>query len=151
MLGMMNGERISVQSDGDIGASGIIANGVRERNDIHALASKNKNSISIMVWNYQDADLPAPASPVRLLISGVDTTKVRVHHYRVDQHFSNSFEKWKALGRPQHVSPEQYEELEQAGHLQLFTSPQWQDASEGKTEVTFDLPMQGVSLIQLVW
>src|SRR5688572_16421439 len=40
MLGMMSGDRISVTSNGGFRASDIIANGVRERADVQALASK---------------------------------------------------------------------------------------------------------------
>ena len=74
-----------------------------------------------------------------------------MNHYRVDQQFSNSFEVWKAMGKPQNVNAEQYKELEKAGQLQLYDSPAWQDVNNGKTVLKFDLPRQGVSLIQLTW
>lgn len=32
--------------------------------------------------------------------------------------------KWKAIGKPQQVTDEQYKELERAGQLQLYTSPE---------------------------
>jgi len=151
MFGMMNGQRISVQSEGGFQASDIIAKGVRDRNDIHAMASKNQNSICILVWNYHDDNVIGAASPVELIVNGIGKNKVLVHHYRVDQRFSNSFEKWKAIGKPQQVTTEQYQELESAGQLQLFASPQWTDTKGGKAVLKFDLPRQGVSLIQLTW
>ena len=55
------------------------------------------------------------------------------------------------MGRPQQVTDEQYEELERAGQLQLYTSPEWKEINNGKTLLKFDLPRQGVSLIQLNW
>ena len=73
------------------------------------------------------------------------------HHYRVDQQYSNSFEKWKAMGRPQQVSDEQYRELASAGQLQLITSPGWEKIHDGEIVLKFYLPKQGVSLIQLTW
>jgi xylan 1,4-beta-xylosidase len=69
----------------------------------------------------------------------------------VDQQFSNSFEKWKAMGKPQEVTSPQYKELETAGQLQLVTSPQWKNVNSGKMTLHFDLPRQGVSLIRLTW
>ena len=42
-------------------------------------------------------------------------------------------------------------ELERAGQLQLFTSPEWRQTDSGKTVLKFDLPQQGVSLLQLTW
>jgi xylan 1,4-beta-xylosidase len=151
MFGMMNGSRIPVTSDDALKAVDIIAKGVTTRNDIHAIASKNQNSISIMIWNYHDDDLPGVASPIELAIKGIDKNGVLVHHYRVDQQFSNSFEKWKAMGRPQHVTPEQYSELERAGQLQLLTSPEWKRSGKDEMVLKFDLPRQGVSLVQLSW
>lgn len=151
MFGMMNGQRISVRSDNGLSASDIIANGVRERNDINGIASKNENSISVMVWNYHDDDVTSASSMVELVVEGLSNNKVLVQHYRVDDQFSNSFEKWRAMGAPQQVTAEQYKELERAGQLQLYTSPEWKVTSNGKAELKFDLPRQGVSLIQLIW
>ena len=151
MFGMMNGRRVSVNTDGGFNALDIIANGVREKIDINAIASKDQNSVSVMVWNYHDDNIAGPASPVALTVNGIGKSKVLVHHYRVDDQFSNSFEKWKIMGKPQNVSSEQYKELERAGQLQLFTSPEWKEAKDGKTVLKFDLPRQGVSFIQLSW
>jgi xylan 1,4-beta-xylosidase len=151
MLGMMSGERTQVTSQNGFDARDIITNGVRERNDVHALASKDGNSVWIMVWNYHDDDVPGTASPVEVIVNGIDKSKVLVHHYRVDQQFSNSFEKWKSMGKPQSVTAEQYLQLENAGQLQLFTSPNWMVATNGKAILKFDLSSQAVSLLRLSW
>ena len=151
MFGLMNGKRISVYSDNGLTAVDIIVNGVREQNDINALASKNEHSIAIMVWNYHDDNVAGPSSPVELTVNEPGSEKVLVHHYRVDHQFSNSFEKWKAMGSPQQVTDEQYRELERSGQLQLYTSPEWKVVTNEKVVLEFDLPRQGVSLIQLTW
>jgi xylan 1,4-beta-xylosidase len=152
MFGMMEGKRVSVKATNGLSAADIIANGVKQNNDINALAAKSQNSISIMVWNYHDDDITGVTSPVQLNIAGIgNNKKVLVKHYRVDQEYSNSFEKWKALGKPQTVTPAQYKELERAGQLQLFTSPEWIDITNGKAMLTYDLPRQAVSFIQLSW
>ena len=151
MFGMMNGKKLSVKCDSGFNASDIIANGVKGKNDINAIASKNGNIISIMVWNYHDDNLPGGDSPVELTINGISNKKVLVHHYRIDQQFSNSFERWKAMGKPQNVTDEQYKELENAGQLQLYNSPQWNEVMNGRAVLKFSLPRQAVSLIQLTW
>jgi hypothetical protein len=46
-------------------------------------------------------------------------------------------------------SPEQYLRLEQAGQLQLFESPEWLRATNGRVTLKFDLPRHGVSLLKL--
>jgi len=151
MFGMMNGNRISVKCDDGLTAADIITKGVRDKNDINAIASKNRNSVCIMVWYYHDDDVAGVSSPVELNVNGIGNKSVLIHHYRVDQQFSNSFEKWKALGRPGQVTDEQYKTLESAGHLQLYNSPEWKKTNNGKTILKFDLPRQGVSLIKMTW
>lgn len=151
MFGMMKGQRISVASDGGLNVNDIISEGVRKGNDVHAIASKDQHSISVMVWNYRDDNIATPPSPIDLTISGINEKKVLVHHYRVDHEFSNSFEAWKAMGKPHEVVGEQYRALEWSGQLQLYTSPEWMAAADGKAVLKFDLPRQGVSLIQLSW
>src|SRR5688572_4721378 len=151
MFGMMDGSRIKVKADNGLNATDIIGKGVRENNDINAMASKDQNSVCIMVWNYHDDNVPCPPSPVELFINGTGSNKVFVTHYRVDERFSNSFEAWKAMGKPQQVTAEQYKTLERAGQLQLYTSPEWKKTNKGVVALQFDLPGQGVSLIQLSW
>jgi xylan 1,4-beta-xylosidase len=151
MFGLMDGKRIAVRSYDALTAADIINNGVRNRNDVHAIAGKDENSIWAMVWNYHDDDLPGIASPVEIVINGIIDPKILVHHYRVDEIFSNSFEKWKAIGKPQQVTSEQFKELEAAGQLQLYTSPEWKNVNDGTVVLKFNLPGQGVSLIRLTW
>ena len=151
MFGMMNGQRVSVQSENGLSAADIISSGVRGRNDIYAIASKNKNSVSIMVWNYHDDNVAGASSIVNLNVNGIESSKVLVHHYRVDDQFSNSFEEWKSIGSPQQVTNEQYKKLESAGQLHLYTSPEWIETNSRNVDLKFDLPKQGVSLIQLTW
>lgn len=151
MLGMMKGDRVEVISNMPVGATDIIKNGVKNQPDINALACKDDKSISIMIWNYHDDDLPAAASSVELSVNGINKDKVILTHYRVDHQHSNSFEKWKAMGRPQQVSSAQYEELEEAGLLEKVGIGEFKSVKDGKFDLKFDLPRQGVSLVVLTW
>ena len=151
MFGMMNGNRLVVKSDNGFKAADIIANGVRERNDISAIASKNENSICVMVWNYHDDDITGTSAPVKLSVSGIGNEQLLLEHYRVDGQLSNSFEAWKAMGKPQQVTSAQYDALEKAGQLQTLESPQWKKVKDGVVEVEFHLPRHGVSFIRLTW
>jgi xylan 1,4-beta-xylosidase len=151
MFGMMNGKRVSVSAKNGMNVTDIIAKGVRESNDINAIASKGNNSACVMIWNYHDEDLPGSSSPIELTINGIPGNNVLIQHYRIDQQFSNSFEKWKAMGGPQQVTDEQYKLLESAGQLQLYCSPEWKKTNNGKALLNFDLPRQAVSLIRITW
>ena len=151
MFGMMTGTRVAV-SGGAYGTLGIRDSGVKtSAPDINVLASKGNNDLSVMVWNYHDDDLPANPSPVRIDISGFTSSKVLVHEYRIDKEYSNSYEVWKKMGSPQNPTPEQYEALEKAGALKLFTSPFWTDTKDGLITLSINLPRQGVSLFKLTW
>jgi xylan 1,4-beta-xylosidase len=88
---------------------------------------------------------------VEIEIKGLPSGRLLLHHYRIGQDHSNSYAVWKRMGSPQNPTPQQYAELERAGQLQLFASPQWINTREGTAVLGFDLPRQGVSLLRLSW
>ncbi|MBQ5416726.1 MAG: beta-xylosidase, partial [Bacteroidales bacterium] len=132
-------------------ADDILAQSVRADADVSAVANATENSVSIMVWNYHDDDLPAPATPVTVNFRGIGADRVLVSQYRIDNEYSNSYEAWKAMGSPQDPTPEQYRALEQSGQLQMNASPAFRNVSDGRLDVDFVLPRQGVALIRLSW
>jgi len=148
---MMSGTRVAV-TGGVYDAFKIRDSGVKATApDINALASKDKNGVSIMVWNYHDDDLPAKASQVRINVSGLSPSKVLVKEYRIDKENSNSYEVWKSMGSPQNPTQEQCETLVKAGALKIFTSPLPADTRNGYINLKLNLPRQGVSLFRLIW
>lgn len=151
MFGMMTGKRIAVAQQNGYDAAGIIAKSVRGQRDIAAIASKDDHSVNIMVWNYQDNDVPGNASRVAVTVNGINASKLLIQQYRVDKNFSNAFEKWVSLGKPQVVTPAQYEELQRAGQLQLLDSSEWKETNKGTVVLKFDLPVQAVSFFKLSW
>jgi len=151
MYGMMDGTRVNV-SGGKYDLKTMTEKGVKEAEaDINALACKGKHSVSVMVWNYHDDDLPADETAVEIAIAGLPAKSILVQEYRIDQGNSNSFEAWKKMGSPQNPSPEQIAELEKAGQLKLFSSPEWIKANQDKTVKKIELPRQGVSLLKFSW
>ena len=152
MYGLMQGgSLVSVKSSSPVSADQIIENSVREKSDISAIANATENSVSFLVWNYHDDDLPAPAADITVNFDHLGAERVLVSHYRIDNQFSNSYEAWKGIGSPQEPTPEQILFLEQSGQLQMYTSPAWKDAPEGKLNLDFTLPRQGVSLVRISW
>jgi xylan 1,4-beta-xylosidase len=153
MAGMMSGDRVKVESSGAVGLDAILKEGVKGKPDIDALAARAEREVSVMAWNYHDNDAPAPDSYVRLTISGIPAAaqRVLVKHYRIDRDHGNAYTVWKEMGSPQNPTPEQYARLEAAGQLQLLTSPEWIGGKDGKVELSFALPRQAVSLIQVSW
>jgi xylan 1,4-beta-xylosidase len=139
MAGLLRGDRVKVESTG--------------APQVDALATASGRGITVLVWNYRNADVPGPASPVQLTITGVPETASRtlLRHYRIDETHSNAFTAWQRSGSPQSPSPEQYQLLENAGQLQLLESPRHAAAKDGTLQIQFVLPLQGLSLLELSW
>jgi xylan 1,4-beta-xylosidase len=149
MYGLMHGNRLKVKATSGLSARDVIEHGIRQQPDINALAVKDEESITIMIWNYHDDNLPASDAEIKLTITGIEQKQLLLHHYRIDQEFSNAFETWKKMGRPQNPTTQQYKELEQAGQLQLYMSPQWLTPVDHTLNIYFMLPRQAVSLLRL--
>jgi xylan 1,4-beta-xylosidase len=152
MFGMMQGERVAVRLKDPVTARDVMKAGVRgERSDINALASRSESGLYVMVWNYHDDDLPAPDAPIEIRVKGIPAQRALLHHYRIDDSHSNSFTVWREMGAPQQVTRAQYAALEQAGQLELLSSPKWVDSSDGEASIAFELARQGISFLELTW
>src|SRR6185503_3342997 len=117
MAALMSGERVSTTSTGQVPLDDILKAGVRQSPDIDALATRSGHEAAVMLWNYHDDDLPAPGAQVQVAISGIPAGvhRVLLQHYRIDEHRSNAYTVWKAMGSPQQPTPEQYAKLKEAG------------------------------------
>jgi xylan 1,4-beta-xylosidase len=153
MAGLMQGDRVKVESDGRVPLDTILKEGVRNTADIDALAVRDERKISVMTWNYHDDDVPGPDAKIQLSITGVprEVHRVLLTHYRIDQNHSNAYTRWKELGSPQNPTKEQYAQLRAAGNLELLDSPHWIAVGNGTVQLDYTLPRQGVSLVQLSW
>ena len=151
MYAKMSGQRIAAESDGAVSLDQILRRGVRGRPDVSALASRHDRTICIMVWRYHDDDLPGPAAAVKVSLSGLPNSErpAMLTHYRIDEDRSNAFALWKEMGSPQSPDPEQYKKLEARGKLQQFAEAKEISFRDGQTEIRFDLPRAGVSLLVL--
>jgi xylan 1,4-beta-xylosidase len=151
MLGQMSGDRIAVESTGGVPLDQIRDAGVRGAPDINALASRSDRAISVLLWNYHDDDVGAPAADVDLTVTGVPAASLTVTHYRVDADHSNAYEAWKRMGEPQSPSQAQIRTLQQAGTLQTIERPRSVRATNGRVSIPLTLPRQAVSLIRFTW
>ena len=153
MAGMMNGDRLTLESSNAMTPDVLIANGVRGNPYIDGIAVRSGREVSLLAWNYHDDDAPASDAHVRVAVTGLSGApeRVLVRHYRIDDTHSNAWTAWKRMGSPQQPSEEQFAALAAAGQLQLLESPRWINAKEHAANIEFDLPRQAVSLLQLSW
>lgn len=152
MFGMMSGDRVAVQSDSAIDFGRVLNDGIHNgKADINALASTAGNSAWIMLWNYADDALPAPAADIKLSVKGISASKILIRRYRVDEDHSNAYTLWKKMGSPQRIDSTAYKKLEKAGQLQLLTSPQWLSVNNDMADINCMLPRRAVALIHISW
>ncbi len=153
MAGLFSGDRVAAISSAQISAEDIVKSGVRQNPDIDAFATRAAHEASVMLWNYHDDDLPATGAQVTVKIAGIPAgvRRVKLEHFRIDDTHSNAFTVWKTFGSPQNPTAGQYAQLKAAGQLQLLTSPQWLDVTEGSVITATDLPRQATSLLHLQW
>jgi xylan 1,4-beta-xylosidase len=160
MLGLLGSERVKVVSSGALPSGEIVHNGVRAQSDINAIAARKQNDrkendreIEILLWNYHDDDVPSEPASVDLAINGLpgNVKRALVEHFRVDSGHSNSFSAWKDAGSPQSLTASEVELLQNAGQLQLLTSPVWTAEDGGTVHLQFSLPRQALSLVRLSW
>jgi xylan 1,4-beta-xylosidase len=123
--------------------------GVRKAPDVGVLASRDADRIAVLVWHYHDDDLPGPDAAIDLKLSGMTAWRgARVTHYRIDEQHSNSYAAWQRMGSPVAPTRAQYDELREAGQLQMLPAASV-PISKGTAQIDFTLPRQGVSLLLL--
>ncbi len=152
-FGLLGITRLPVASDQAIPVAQIESSGVRSQPDIDALATSKEHEVEVLLFNYDDDDLPAPDAEVHLTVKSLpeEAKRVLVETFRVDATRSNSFTAWKQMGSPQQPTPEQYQQLEQAGQLQMDGSPGWRNVDEHNLQLPLDLPRQGLALVRISW
>jgi xylan 1,4-beta-xylosidase len=153
MFSRMGAERIAATSDGAVDLDTIVKQGVRQRPDVAALASRDPRRAAILIWHYHDDDVPGPAADVSLVVEGLEAPsgKAKMQHFRIDGDHSNAYAAWRRMGSPQPPSSAQYSELERASELATLKAAPAVHIADRRATIAFTLPRQGVSLIVLEW
>ena len=149
MFAKMSGQRVAVDSSAALDAGAILARGVRDKADVSAIASLDRDKLCVLLWHYHDDDVPGPSALVELTMTRLPFASARITHYRIDEQHSNSFTAWKVMGAPQLPTPPQYKDLEEAGQLARLGSVESLRITNAAATVRFSLPRQAVSLLVL--
>ena len=75
MFGMMKGNMVDAVSNRRYELQAVLDSSVRKQSDIGALASKNKNSAAVMVWNYHDEDKQSAEENIAISIKNIPAKK----------------------------------------------------------------------------
>ena len=152
MFGMMGGKRVKVEGNKMYNLKLVADSGIRGAyTDIGGLASMDKNSAAVMVWNYHDDDIQNGGEPIDITVAGLPVTTVKLTQYRIDGEHSNSYEIWKKMGLPKAPTTVQIAQLEKAGQLKTIGKIQKVSTASGLLKIKIVLPRQGVSLLKMTW
>jgi xylan 1,4-beta-xylosidase len=153
LFSRMGAERIPATSDNALDLDTIVKQGVRERPDVGALASRDAQRATVLAWHYHDDDVPGPAADISLALEGLGLKqgKAKLQHFRIDGEHSNAYTVWQGMGSPAKPSSTQYAQLEKASELAMLGGPSSVEVADGRAMIRFTLPRQGVSLILLEW
>jgi len=147
LLARLGRSRLPVAVSGD-GAGGLV----------EALAARHEDGrTGILAWNVtldqgKIAGDPLLARRVRLRVSVPPGTAYTVRHYRIDDGHSNIVPAWERMrDGAAWPSQEQWAELAELNTLDELAPPGPAAAGrDGHLEFSFDLPMPGVSYLELV-
>jgi xylan 1,4-beta-xylosidase len=145
-------EQISATSSHQIPLDDILANGVRGAPDVGVLATRRENgSVAILLWHYQDDDVPGPAADVRLAVSGLAPgLRLVARAWRVDSTSGDAFTAWKAMGSPAEPTRRQIARLVRASELKGQTIRfERQRGDDIRLLFARRLPLQAVELIEI--
>ncbi|WP_442485727.1 GH39 family glycosyl hydrolase [Aeoliella sp. SH292] len=151
MMSQMESERLPATSSHQVALDKIMGSGVRDQPDVGVLASRNNDRVTVLVWHYHDDDLPGPVAKVKLEIRdlGLDWDTATAKHYRVDETHGNPFGEWKRMGSPGAPNEQQYKRLMESSELTPYSGDDNYEFVVNDAKFEFDLPRQGVSLIEL--
>lgn len=151
MFGMMSGNRVEVTGTNFYPLKTVRDSSIRNGLDIGGLASKDKNTAAVMVWNYHDDDLQESATPISIKLNNLSAKTVKVTRFLIDQNHSNSYEVWKKMSSPQQPTSAQITQLEKSGMLQTVGNQQQMIVANGQLTINMKLERQGVELLKLDW
>ena len=153
MFGFLSSDRVRAKSSATLATEEVLHAGVRKEPDINVIASRREHEVELLIWNYHDDDVSAPAAEIDLTLDGLpsEVTRGVVEHFRIDSTHSNAFAAWKQMGSPQSLSATQHEQLQKEGQLQLLTAPESVPIQKGSLHLYFSLPRQSISLVRFAW
>ena len=151
MYGKLGGERLALSSSGGLAVEQIEQNGVVGAPDVSGIATRQGNSVDVLLWNYHDDDVAASAARVEVEISGLPAKIAHVVQYRMDRDHSNAYTAWRKIGSPQRPSAAQIANMRRVGGVQVLQETTLRKRSAAPVVLITKLPRQGVALYRVSW
>ncbi len=139
---------VMTESSGAVPLDAIVKQSVTQSPDVSAVATRNGAEVDVLVWNYHDVDLPAPAAHVHLDIDGLPEKTAQLTEYRMDATHGNSYAAWQQIGSPAHPAPSDIDKISTLSPLRQPSPPALRVNKDGKASLDLTLPRQGVVLLR---
>ena len=146
LLDRMGDDELAVSLAGDGAGSTVQAWAARQPD----------GRVDVLVWNStldqtkMDGH-PALDRAVTLRVGGLPATGHTLRHHRVDAEHSNVWSAWDDLGGRGRDWPgdDEWERLRAANRLEELAPPLRVEPDGGMVDITFELPMPGISHLEL--
>ena len=132
----------------------VAGDGARSLVDAWASADPD-GRVAIAIWNGTLDQTKAAGDValdrlISLTIRGLAGATYEVRHHRVDARHSNIARTWESLGRPAWPDVDGWARLRAADRLETLGPSRRVTVDGGAVELSFELPMPAMSLIELV-
>lgn len=151
LLSRLDTMQVAATSSGEVSLERIVSDGVRNSPDVGVLATRSESGkVAILIWHYQDDDVPGPAADVRLLLTGLAPgLEYEAVVWRVDRREGNAFTSWQFMGSPTDPTKRQIDRLIRAARMTgrpIRIEPR---GRVGSVSLDRHLPLQSVELIEI--
>jgi xylan 1,4-beta-xylosidase len=143
--------QIAATSSGEAPLAQVMSDGVRGAPDVGVLATRADNGrVDILLWHYQDDDVPGPPAEVHLFFTGLAPGLQRqARVWRVDRQHGDAFTAWTAMGSPPTPTQQEVDKLIRASHMAVQRVRMGALLHNGSLALERYLPLQGVELIEI--
>lgn len=132
-----------------------IAGGLHD--DIGVIATMtDDDQIAVLIYNSSDKIMNGGVERIELSLEGLPFSEAALAHYRIDDQHGDPYRIWEKSGDPWLQQEEVFKpreplltELRENQELVLFDDLKYLSITEDRLDLSFDLPLMGVSLILL--
>ncbi|RRA50044.1 beta-xylosidase [Acidipila sp. EB88] len=147
--GMLGGSWLPATSTGALPLDSMLQGATHTRSDLSAVATRKGREVDVLIFNYDDRDLPAPPATVSIRLTGLTGTHATMQQFLVDRDHSNAYTAWQQMGSPQQPSNEQTTQLTAASKLFQIAAPTALSTQNHSATIPVTLARQGVLLLRI--
>lgn len=116
--------------------------------NIGAIAAKSGDGqVSVLIYNGSDKIMSGGSQKIELQLEGLDIREAALVHYRIDEEHGDPYCIWEKSGAPLLPKEEVIGEMKENQELAIYNEVQYITIKDGRLEMSFDLPLPGVSLV----